>query len=62
MFDGSMLIYYPLFPFPGPIYGRILDISTHTTKNDIVNMLDASNLSPEKIKVEYNRGYLPLSM
>ncbi|KAL1565957.1 hypothetical protein AAHA92_01624 [Salvia divinorum] len=49
-------------PSAGVVYGKLLDITKHTSKADIINLLDASNLSPEKIKVEYNRGFLPLSM
>ncbi|XP_057801397.1 uncharacterized protein LOC131016713 [Salvia miltiorrhiza] len=49
-------------PSTGVVYGRLLDITKHTSKTDIINLLDASNLGPEKIKVEYNRGFLPLSM
>ncbi|XP_073044424.1 uncharacterized protein [Primulina eburnea] len=51
-----------LNPPRGLIYGRITSITKYTTKNDIINMLDESDLSPDKLKVEYNRSYLPLSM
>ncbi|KAH6797737.1 hypothetical protein C2S52_022291 [Perilla frutescens var. hirtella] len=49
-------------PSTGVVYARLLDISKHTTKADIINLLDSSDLSPEKVKVEYNRAFLPLSM
>ncbi|XP_047953379.1 uncharacterized protein LOC125199397 [Salvia hispanica] len=49
-------------PSAGVVYGRLLDITKHTSKADVINLLDGSNLSPEKIKVEYNQGFLPLSM
>ncbi|XP_073157961.1 uncharacterized protein [Henckelia pumila] len=51
-----------LNPPRGLFYGRITGITKYTTKNDIISILDESDLGPDKLKVEYNRSYLPLSM
>ncbi|KAL8508899.1 hypothetical protein ACS0TY_016197 [Phlomoides rotata] len=48
-------------PPSGSVYGR-LSITKHTTKSDVINLLEGSQLSPEKLKVEYNLAYIPLSM
>ncbi|KAL8504582.1 hypothetical protein ACS0TY_015953 [Phlomoides rotata] len=50
-----------IFQFSGSVYGR-LSITKHTTKSDVINLLEGSQLSPEKLKVEYNLAYIPLSM
>ncbi|KAL3825951.1 hypothetical protein ACJIZ3_021980 [Penstemon smallii] len=49
-------------PSLGLVYGKIMNITKHTSKTDIINLLEGCNLKPENLKVEYNRIYSPLSM
>ncbi|KAK6126123.1 hypothetical protein DH2020_040101 [Rehmannia glutinosa] len=49
-------------PTSGLVYGKLANITKHTTKSDIINLLEGCDLNPENLKVEYNRSYFPLSM
>ncbi|KAI5682048.1 hypothetical protein M9H77_03276 [Catharanthus roseus] len=49
-------------PSTGLVYGRLTGIRKHTTKSDIINLLDSSKLSLDDVKVDYNRNYSPMAM
>ncbi|KAA8516493.1 hypothetical protein F0562_017001 [Nyssa sinensis] len=49
-------------PTTGLVYGRLFGITTHTTKSDILNLLEGCNLGLDDIKVDYNRSYAPTGM
>ncbi|KAL7092011.1 hypothetical protein ACP275_12G139100 [Erythranthe tilingii] len=49
-------------PPTGLVYGKLTSITKHTTKSDIINLLEGCNLNLENLKVEYGRSYLPVSM
>ncbi|XP_074368907.1 uncharacterized protein LOC141708947 [Apium graveolens] len=38
-------------------YGAVGGITSHTTKNDILNLLEGCNLTPEDLKVEYSYDF-----
>ncbi|PIA52899.1 hypothetical protein AQUCO_01000637v1 [Aquilegia coerulea] len=46
----------------GLVYAKLIGIGKHTLKTDIINALEGCNLSPQDIKVEYNRYFIPQSM
>ncbi|CAA0829767.1 Ribosomal protein S24e family protein [Striga hermonthica] len=46
----------------GRVYAKLTNISRHTTKTDIIHLLDDCGLNPENLKVEYNLSYTPQSM
>ncbi|OVA09964.1 hypothetical protein BVC80_1751g130 [Macleaya cordata] len=49
-------------PNQGLIYGKLSGTGRFTMKTDIINMLEGCNLTPQDIKVEYNRYFAPLGM
>ncbi|KAI3447640.1 hypothetical protein Pfo_004305 [Paulownia fortunei] len=49
-------------PPSGLVYGKLANITKHTTKSDIINLLEGCNLNPKNLKVEYSRNYFPMSM
>ncbi|XP_058773323.1 uncharacterized protein LOC131647451 [Vicia villosa] len=46
----------------GLTYGRLLGVHKHALKTDIINFLEGSNLTMEDVKMEYTRGFNPVSM
>ncbi|KAL6987510.1 hypothetical protein U1Q18_013254 [Sarracenia purpurea var. burkii] len=44
-------------PSTGLVYGKLFGITNHTTKSDIVSLLEGCELSLDDVKVNYNRGY-----
>ncbi|XP_037494168.1 uncharacterized protein LOC119370336 [Jatropha curcas] len=46
----------------GTVYAKLFGITKNTLKTDIINMLDGSNLTPDDIKVSYNRDFMPVGM
>ncbi|KAF8396699.1 hypothetical protein HHK36_018326 [Tetracentron sinense] len=49
-------------PSKGLIYGKLIGTAKTTMKTDIVTLLEGSNLTPQDIKVEYNRSFNPTGM
>lgn len=48
--------------FSGLMYGTVIGITKHTTKNDILNLLEDCNLTPEDLKVRYTPFFSPIGM
>lgn len=46
----------------GVVYGKLLGISRQTLKSDIINLLEGCNLTPDDLKVNYTRNYMPFAM
>lgn len=46
----------------GVFYGKLLGISRQTLKSDIINLLEGCNLTPDDLKVNYTRNYMPFAM
>lgn len=46
----------------GSTYGELLGITRHTTKNDMLNLLEDCKLTPEDLKINYSRSFCPYSM
>ena len=44
------------------VYGRLVGITKHTLRTDILNLLEGCNLTLPDVKVDYNRDYLPVGM
>ncbi|KAL1815982.1 hypothetical protein DCAR_0520342 [Daucus carota subsp. sativus] len=49
-------------PNTGLMYGTVIGITKHTTKNDILNLLEDCNLTPEDLKVRYTPFFSPIGM
>ncbi|ESR42198.1 hypothetical protein KPL70_017562 [Citrus sinensis] len=49
-------------PTKGVFYGKLLGISRQTLKSDIINLLEGCNLTPDDLKVNYTRNYMPFAM
>ncbi|GER57298.1 ribosomal protein S24e family protein [Striga asiatica] len=51
-----------VFSISGRVYAKLTNITRHTTKTDVLHLLDECGLNPENLKVEYNLSYTPQSM
>ncbi|KAK1400091.1 hypothetical protein POM88_009954 [Heracleum sosnowskyi] len=49
-------------PSTGFVFGAITGITSHMTKNDVLNLLDDCNLTPEDLKVDYTPSFYPSGM
>ena len=46
----------------GLVYGKLFGITKHTTKSDIVNLLEGCEMSLDDIKVNYAKSFAPSGM
>ncbi|XP_065856288.1 uncharacterized protein [Euphorbia lathyris] len=46
----------------GMVYAKLFGLTKHTLKTDIITWFEGSNLTPDDIKVVYNRNFMPLGM
>ncbi|THG19797.1 hypothetical protein TEA_000037 [Camellia sinensis var. sinensis] len=46
----------------GLVYGKLFGITRHTTKSDIISLLEGCNVNLDDMKVDYNRTYMPTGM
>jgi len=46
----------------GLTYGRLVGVHRHALKTDIINLLEGCNLTLDDVKMEYTRGFNPISM
>ncbi|OMO72677.1 hypothetical protein CCACVL1_17663 [Corchorus capsularis] len=46
----------------GFVYGSLQGFSKYSMKSDIINLLEGANLTPDDIKINYNRNFLPFTM
>ncbi|KAI8017419.1 putative sugar phosphate/phosphate translocator [Camellia lanceoleosa] len=46
----------------GLVYGKLFGITKHTTKSDIISLLEGCNVNLDDMKVDYNRTYMPTGM
>ena len=44
------------------IYGKLMRISRNTLKSDIINMFEGCKLTPDDIKVDYDKLFSPMAM
>ncbi|XP_057461657.1 uncharacterized protein LOC130751924 [Actinidia eriantha] len=49
-------------PSTGLVYGKLFGITKHTTKSDIVNLLEGCEVSLNDIKVDYAKSFAPSGM
>ncbi|KAG7960580.1 hypothetical protein I3843_10G131100 [Carya illinoinensis] len=49
-------------PGTGLVYGRLIGVTRHTLKTDIVNLLEGCKLTLDDVKVDYNRSFSPVGM
>ncbi|CAO2839571.1 unnamed protein product [Amaranthus hypochondriacus] len=49
-------------PNPDFIYGKLMGISPNTIKSDIINMFEGCKLTPDDIKVDYDKLFSPMAM
>lgn len=49
-------------PNTGPVYAKLFGMSRHTLKTDIVNLLEGCNLTPDDVRFNYNRMFVPMGM
>ncbi|XP_010253414.1 PREDICTED: uncharacterized protein LOC104594694 [Nelumbo nucifera] len=49
-------------PSTGLAYGRLIGFGRNTLKTDIINFLEGCNLTPQDVKVEYNRAFTSVGM
>ncbi|KAI4364128.1 hypothetical protein MLD38_020259 [Melastoma candidum] len=57
----------PIDPFlhassSGPVYAKLFGNARHTTKSDVVNLLDGCNLTVDDVRVNYNNNFAPVAM
>ncbi|KAK8651205.1 hypothetical protein V6N13_140817 [Hibiscus sabdariffa] len=48
--------------FLGFAYGKPFGATKYTMKSDIISLLEECNLTPDDIKVSYNRNFFPVAM
>jgi hypothetical protein len=46
----------------GLVYGKLLGVTRHTLKTDVVNMLEGCKLTLDDLKIDYNRSFMPMGM
>ncbi|KAE8702494.1 putative Tetratricopeptide repeat-like superfamily protein [Hibiscus syriacus] len=46
----------------GFVYGKLFGATKYTMKSDIISLLEGCNLTPDDIKVSYNRNFFPVAM
>ncbi|XP_062166872.1 uncharacterized protein LOC133873157 [Alnus glutinosa] len=49
-------------PDTGLVYGKLLGVTRHTLKTDVVNMLEGCKLTLDDLKIDYNRSFMPMGM
>ncbi|CAL5420049.1 unnamed protein product [Camellia sinensis] len=49
-------------PSTGLVYGKLFGITKHTTKSDIISLLEGCNVNLDDMKADYNRTYMPTGM
>ncbi|KAM0953639.1 putative RNA-binding domain superfamily [Dioscorea sansibarensis] len=49
-------------PTDGLVFAKLSGIGRNTLKTDVINFFEGCDISPEDIKVSYNRAYSPVGM